>query len=108
MGPAVGAMAAAILVVFLALPDSAANRVSTLDLANGGFGDNYIQHIGGDRTQVTIGARARNRLLEHHPRCPDSKIGLGRHIDDQESSELLDVEQLSSAGRPGRHGAPVG
>jgi len=60
--PAAGAMMAAIVIAFLARPDSAANRVSTLDLTNAGFRDVYIQHVDGDRTEVTIGDRGQTTL----------------------------------------------
>ena len=55
-------MAAATLIALVALPDSRANRVSTLDLGEDGFRDLYIQHRDREHTKVTIGDRGETTL----------------------------------------------
>ena len=59
--PALALLTATALVV-LVLPDSRANRLSTLDLEETGFDELYIQFLDADRTRASIVARSLTTL----------------------------------------------
>ena len=77
--PALALLAATALVV-LVLPDSRANRLSTLDLEEAGFDELYIQFVDSDRTRASIVARGlttvrRGELASVEPEWSMERLG---------------------------------
>ena len=80
--PAVCALAIAMVLPVLVLPDSRASRVATLDLEETGFEERYIQFLDSARTRASIVARdvttlTRGETVMSHP--PSTYAGILGH-----------------------------